>query len=320
MAVYTDLTDGELANLLDAYDLGAPTSFKGIAEGVSNSNFLLETARGRYVLTIFERRFVESELPFFMRVMERLAEQNFPAPMPLHAKDGGFLAHTHGKPACIVTFLNGVSPKSPSVAHCRAIGDALAKLHLALDGLDAERPNGLGPDAWTSLVKPRYALADYLRPGLAGDIDKDFEALTHAWPASLKRGVIHADLFPDNALFVGNDLGGVIDFYFACNDFLAYDLAVSLNAWCFDENGRAYNLDKGEAMMAAYERVRPLSPEGREALPILCRGAAMRFFATRLADWADTPPGALVRPHDPLEYANRLMFHRQARSVKDYGG
>lgn len=320
MAVYTDLTDAELAKLLDAYDLGEPLAFKGIAEGVSNSNFILETKRGRFVLTIFERRFVESELPFFMRVMERCAERDFPAPRPLHTKDGGFLAYTHGKPACVVTWLSGVSPKTPTLAHCRAIGAALARMHAALDGLEVTRANGLGPSSWRGMIEPRYALADYLRPGLAALVEEDLAAM-HAWPGEgeLPRGVIHADWFPDNALFVGSDLSGAIDFYFACEDFLAYDIATCLNAWCFEADN-SYNLDKGEALIAAYERVRKLTEAERNALPILARGAALRFFATRLADWADTPPGALVRPKDPLEYADKLAFHRQTQSVKDYGG
>ncbi len=318
MAVYTDLTDSELGALIDAFDLGAPLAFKGIAEGVSNSNFLLETARGRFVLTIFERRFVESELPFFMQVMERCAEKGFPAPRPMHAKGGGFLAHTHGKPACVVTWLKGVSPKTPTLAHCRAIGEGLARLHEALSGLNATRANGLGPASWRAMIEPRTALADYLRPGLAALVEGDLAAV-RAWPTELPRGIIHADWFPDNALFVGNELSGAIDFYFACEDFLAYDLAVCVNAWCFDAN-HVFDLDKGEAMIAAYERVRRLTEEERAAFPILARGAALRFFATRLADWADTPQGALVRPKDPLEYADKLAFHRTARSVKDYGG
>lgn len=318
MAVYTDLTDAELAALLAAYDLGDARAFKGIAEGVSNSNFLLETTRGRFVLTIFEYRYVEAELPFFMHVMERLAEKQFPAPQPARLKEGGFLARTHGKPAAIVSWLSGVSPKTPTRAHCRAIGAALARLHADLDGLDSTRANGLGPASWTAMVKPRLALADYLRPGLARLVEQDFDALA-AWPTDLPRGVIHADLFPDNALFVGDRLSGVIDFYFACTDFLAYDLAVCLNAWCFDEGG-VYAHDRGAAMIGAYEQERPLTTAERDALPLLARGAAMRFFATRLADWAETPPGALVRPKNPLDYADRLSFHRGATSASDYGG
>ncbi len=317
MAVYTDLTDAERAALLDAYDAGAPTAFKGIAEGVSNSNFLIETARGRFILTIFEFRYVEAELPFFMAVMERLAAMDFPAPRPLRTRDGAFLTRVRGKPAAMVSYLRGVSPKTPNLAQCRAIGTILARLHGALDGLGAARANGLGPAAWAPLVKPRLALAEALRPGLAALIEADLDAL-QAWPRDLPRGIIHADLFPDNALFVGDEIGGVIDFYFACTDFLSYDLAVCLNAWCFDAAHR-YDLDKGEAMIAAYEQVRRLTAEERDALPMLARGAAMRFFATRLADWAEAPPGALVRPKDPLEYADKLAFHRNAKSAKDYG-
>jgi homoserine kinase type II len=319
VAVYTDLTDAELEAVLSAYDLGAPRAFKGIAEGVSNSNFMLETDHGRYFLTIFEHRYKEEELPFFLRVMERLAEQDFPAPRPMHARDGGFFVRPRGKPAIIVSFLPGVSPKTPTVAHCRSIGRVLALLHIDLANLDATRANALGPASWPAMVTPKLDLADRLRPGLGAAVQNDLTALARVWPSDLPRGVIHADLFPDNSLFLGNEVSGVIDFYFACTDFLAYDLAVCLNAWCFNEGG-VFDLDKGEAMIAAYERIRPLEPEERANLHILARGAAMRFFATRLTDWTETRPGALVRPKDPLEYADKLAFHRTAKSAKDYGG
>jgi homoserine kinase type II len=268
---------------------------------------------------IFEQRYVEEELPFFMRVMERCAERDFPAPRPLHGRDGGFLSRARGKPACVVTWLTGVSPKTPNLAQCRAIGGGLARMHAALAGLEATRANGLGPQAWRPLITPRLALAEQLRPGLGALIETDMGAVETAWPLALPRGIIHADWFPDNALFLGNVLSGAIDFYFACEDFLAYDLAVCLNAWCFDA-AHVYDLDKGEALIGAYEQVRRLTDEERAALPMLARGAALRFFATRLADLAEVPPGALVRPKDPLEYAAKLAFHRGARSARDYGG
>lgn len=318
MAVYTDLTDEERDAVTRAYDLGALNAFKGIAEGVSNSNFFLETARGRFILTIFEFRYVEAELPFFMDVMARLAERGFPAPQPMRTKDGALLSRVRGKPACMVTFLNGISPKRPSAAQCRNIGEALARMHKALDGFSAERANALGPASWAPMIQPRLELAERLRPGLASVIEVDL-ALVSDVRSTLPHGVIHADLFPDNALLVGDRIGGVIDFYFACTDALAYDLAVCLNAWCF-EQGSEFNLTKGAALIAGYESVRKLEAAERTALPALARGAALRFFATRLADWEATPEGALVRPKNPLEYADKLEFHRRAKSASDYGG
>lgn len=318
MAVYTDLTDEDLAGLLAQYDLGTPQAFKGIAEGVTNSNFLLETDRARFILTIYERRFVPAELPFFMDVMERLADRAFPAPRPIHAKNGAMITSVRGKPCAVVSFLNGISPRKPSAAQCRVAGEALGWMHKALEGFSGGRANGLGPHAWAGLVTPHLDVAESLRAGLAASAASDLAELAGAWPSDLPRGVVHADLFPDNMLLMGNALGGVIDFYFACVDFLAYDLAVCLNAWCFEPRG-AFNLTKGQAMIAGYESVRALSTAERDALPILARGAAMRFFATRLHDWTEDNDGALVKPHDPLEYADKLDFHRRVKSAADYG-
>lgn len=318
MAVYTHLTDAELDALLAEYDLGEAQSFHGIAEGVENSNFALATSRGRYILTLFERRVAETDLPFFIGVMARLAERGFPAPQPVSNKAGAQLTRVKGKPAAIVSFLDGVWPRAPSARHCAAIGEALARMHVALDGFAMERANALGPDGWEALIAPRLALAEELRSGLGDAVARDVAQVSARWPRDLPRGVIHADLFPDNALFVGERLAGVIDFYFACTDFLAYDLAVCLNAWCF-ERERDYNFTKGQAMIAAYQKVRPLAAAETEALPTLARGAALRFFATRLADWSATPSGALVRPKDPLEYADKLGFHRNAKGAADYG-
>ncbi len=319
MAVYTDLSDEELADLLAGYDLGRALAFKGIAEGVENSNFLLETEAGHFILTIFEKRVARSDLPFFMNIMETLAARGVPAPRPMRNRDGDLFSEVRGKACTIITFLTGVSPKRPNAAQCRAIGVRLAQMHEALRDFAEVRANALSVDAWAPLVRPRAALANSLRAGLAADVEADLAALEAAWPQGLPRGVIHADLFPDNTLFLGDETKGLIDFYFACTDALAYDLAVCLNAWCFEPRG-AFNLTKGQALIAGYESVRVLSEAERNALPILARGAAMRFFATRLADWAETPAGALVRPKDPLEYADKLGFHRSAKNAADYGG
>lgn len=319
MAVYTDLTDEELAAILDRFGLGRALTFKGIAEGVENSNYLLETEAGRFILTIFEKRTARADLPFFMDVMETLAAKGLPAPRPMRTTDGALLGEARGKACAIITFLTGVSPKRPNSAQCRAIGVKLAEMHVALADFSGARANALSVEAWGPLIWPRRALAEELRPGLADAVEADLKAIEASWPRDLPTGVIHADLFPDNTLFLGDEARGLIDFYFACTDALAYDLAVCLNAWCFEPRG-AFNLTKGQALIGGYESVRKLSATEREALPVLARGAALRFFATRLADWAETPPGALVRPKDPLEYADKLGFHRSAKSVSDYGG
>jgi homoserine kinase type II len=319
MAVYTDIDDDALAQVLAEYDLGAPLAFKGIAEGVENSNFLLETTTGRYVLTVFEKRVRAADLPFFMGMMGHLAEKGFPAPLPVPARDGNPQRTVRGKPAVIVTFLKGLSPRRPTVEQCRSLGAGLARFHSALNDFRQRRRNSLSVEAWPRLYEGRAAEADALMPGLAAQIAGDLAVLKKEWPKQLPAGAIHADLFPDNAFFLGNDLSGVIDFYFACTDYLSYDLAICLNAWAFERRGE-YNLTKGKALIAGYESVRLLEPREREALPMLCRGAAMRFFLTRLVDWASTPADALVKPHNPMDYAERLGFHRQARGVEDYGG
>jgi homoserine kinase type II len=318
MAVYTPLSDGDVAQLLDQYDIGRARACEGIAEGVENTNYRLTTEAGRFILTIFEKRVQEADLPFFMGAMAQLAARDFSAPKPVPTRAGALFTHTQGKPCAIVTHLDGVWPRAPEISHCAAVGAALARMHIALDDFPLARANALSRDGWERLIAPRLAQAEFLRPGLAQLIEADMAAVHAAWPQALPRGVIHADLFPDNALFVGETLTGVIDFYFACTDFLAYDLAVCINAWCFAEE-REYDVARGAAMIAAYESIRPLSAEERAALPTLCRGAALRFFATRLADWGDTPAGALVKPKNPLEYADKLAFHRNMNRAQHYG-
>ena len=319
MAVYTDIDDDALARMLAEYDLGTPLAFKGIAEGVENSNFLLETTTGRYILTVFEKRVKAADLPFFMGMMGHLAEKGFPAPLPVAARDGNPQRTLCGKPAVIITFLNGISLRRPTVDQCRVLGAGLARFHSALTDFRMRRRNNLALEAWPRLFEGREAEADALMPGLSVQIAGDLALLKKNWPKTLPAGAIHADLFPDNAFFLGDALSGVIEFYFACTDYLAYDLAVCLNAWAFERRGE-YNATKGKALIAGYASVRRLEPRELEALPILCRGAAMRFFLTRLVDWASTPADALVKPHNPMDFAERLGFHRQARGVEDYGG
>jgi homoserine kinase type II len=318
MAVYTEVGDDELEGFLASYDIGGLVAFKGIAEGVENSNFLLETTKGRFILTLYEKRVAEADLPFFLGLMDHLAARGVECPTPIHGRDGQALRRLAGRPAAIVSFLKGVWPRRPRARHCAELGTAMARLHLAGEGFALKRANALSLAGWRTLVDACRGDADTVAPGLAALIAEELAALEVDWPRDLPVGVIHADLFPDNAFFLDDRLSGIIDFYFACNDFLAYDLAVALNAWCFEPD-RAFNATKGRQLIGQYEAVRPLLPAEREALPRLARGAALRFLLTRLYDWLNQVPGALVKPKDPLEYAQKLRFHQAVGSFRDYG-
>ena len=318
MAVYTDITDDELATLLADYDLGAAVSFKGIVEGIQNSNFLLETETGRYFLTVYEKGVRAEDLPFFLGLTRWLSEHGFPCATPVVDRQGRMLKSVRGKPCALVTYLLGLSVRRPGVAHCREAGESLAALHRAGEGFALHRVNDLGEAAWAALFAPLKDAAEALKPGLAATIEGDLARLAQGWPAGLPQGVIHADYFPDNVFFQGGKFAAAFDFYFACNDALAYDVAVALNAWCFEPDG-SFNITSARALVAGYERLRPLSGPERAALPILAHGAAMRFFLTRLQDWGATPAGALVRPKDPLEYERKLAVHRASPDLVLFG-
>ena len=309
MAVYTPIDEDDLAALLADFDLGRAVSCKGIAEGVENSNFLLETERGRFILTLYERRVRGADLPYFLDLMHWLAARGFPCPTPMADREARMLKTVRGRPAALVSFLTGVSVQHPTPAHCREAGAGLAQLHLAGEGFAGERENTLGQPSWVALFAGLEDEADRLQPGLSDDVRADLATLEASWPRHLPRGSIHADLFPDNVFFAGERFCAAIDFYFACTDALAYDLAVCLVAWAFTPQGR-FKPESARALIAGYHAARPLLAEEHAALAILARGAAMRFFLTRLADWGATPPGALVRPKDPMEYEQRLAFFR----------
>jgi homoserine kinase type II len=318
MAVYTDVGADDLARFLAGYGLGGLLSYKGIAEGVENSNFLVHTQRGHFILTLYEKRVAAGDVPFFLALMEHLAKRGLNCPLPVHNNAGDVLGTLAGRPAAIVTFLDGLWIRRPNTKHCAAVGAALAKLHLAGADFPMKRANALSVEGWRRLVAQADGRADSVQQGLGKTIADEFVHLEKAWPRDLPQGVIHADLFPDNVFFLGDELSGLIDFYFACIDTLVYDLAVCLNAWCFEPD-HSYNVTKGRAMLQAYAQVRALSSAEREALPILARGAALRFLLTRLVDWLAVPDGALVKPKDPLEYFRKLRFHQSLQSVRDYG-
>ncbi len=316
MAVYTDVTDEQLAGFLAEYDLGSLVAFRGIAEGVENSNFSLRTTTGDYILTLYERRVDPSELPWFLGLMQHLATVGINCPLPVSGIDGDPLRRLSGRHAAITTFLEGVWPRRVRPEHCRALGGAMARLHEAGRTYRPTRPNTLGPLSWGPLLEQSRPRTDELRPGLGDELARHLDVILQDWPTGLPTGHIHADLFPDNVFFLGGRLTGLIDFYFACTDQLAYDLAVCVNAWCFEPD-RLLNITKARALITAYDAIRPLTAEERRALPILTRGAALRFLATRLYDWLNTPDGAQVTRKDPLEYLDRLRFDMRGLNWTD---
>jgi homoserine kinase type II len=319
MAVYTDVADEDLAVFMSAYALPEVAAFKGIAEGVENSNFLIHTEDGAaYILTLYEKRVNPSELPYFLGLMRHLAARGVTCPLPIETRDGRVLQTLCGRPAALFSFLKGLSPRRITAAHCAGIGAAMARLHLAGADYPEFRANALSVGGWRPLFAQSAPLADAVVPGLAAEIDAELADLEARWPTGLPGGVIHADLFPDNVFFRGTSVSGVIDFYFACNDLYAYDLAILMNAWCF-EPGFDFNVTKARHLLSAYAAVRPLSAAEIAALPLLARGAAIRFLLTRLYDWLHTPQGALVRPKDPLEYLRILRFHRGISGAGAYG-
>lgn len=318
MAVYTEVPDNELRAFIDQYEIGEVVSCKGIAEGVENSNFLLHTATGAYILTLYEKRVHPEDLPFFLGLMQHLAAKGLNCPTPLNGKDGGALRELCGRPAAICSFLEGMWPRRPNERHCQLLGAALADLHVKGRDFPMTRPNNLSLAGWRELAAKTEARADEVEAGLGKLIAEELRYLETHWPRGLEIGTIHADLFPDNVFFLGDKLSGLIDFYFACTDFLAYDLAICINAWCFEPDN-SFNTTKARLMVKAYDSHRKLPEAELASLPILARGSALRFLLTRLYDWLNHPPGAFVKPKDPIEYRRKLTFHRQAKSVAAYG-
>ena len=318
MAVYTEVTDEALIEHLKLYDIGELHSLKGIAGGVENSNYMLTTDAGNFILTLYEKRVNPDDLPFFIGLMEHLAGRGIDCPLPIKMKSGEALATLAGRPAAIISFLDGFEIKRPQPQHCHEVGRALAQLHLAGEGFSLTRRNGLTLEDWRPLFDRSSERADEVQPGLGKFIEAELDYLEANWPRELPTGVIHADLFTDNVFFLKGHLSGIIDFYFACNDLLAYDLVTCLNAWCFESNG-SFNTTKALAMVKGYESIRPLSRAEFDALPVLSRGSALRFMLTRLYDWLNVPPGALVTPKDPSEYVTKLKFHQGISRPELYG-
>jgi len=318
MAVYTEVSDSQLAAFMEQYDLGDPLALMPIAEGVENSNYRLATTTGPYILTIYEKRVDRADLPFFLGLMEHLSAGGIPCPLPIQGRNGEALREVNGKAAAIITFLEGGWPRKISPNHCRGLGAAMAQMHLAGTDFTLSRPNSLSMRGWRDVFQSVEGRADEVAPGLAAEIANELDVIEANWPNDLPAGVIHADLFPDNVFFRGEALSGIIDFYFACNDFFAYDLAICLNAWCFEPD-LSFNVTKAKLMLSSYRKVRPFSEIEVANLPLLARGAALRFLLTRLHDWLHQVEGALVKPKNPTEYLQKLRFHREVTGPAAYG-
>ena len=318
MAVYTDVPDDALNAFVGAYDIGGVLACKGIAEGIENSNYLLQTERGGFILTLYERRVAPEDLPFFLGLMEHLAGRGIACPTPVPGRDGEALRELCGRPAAIVTFLNGMCVRRAGAEHCAALGRATAEMHRAGEDFPPGRENALGLPGWRPLFATCRDSADGIAPGVRREIDDELDFLDTHWPGDAAGGVIHADLFPDNVFFLGDRLSGIIDFYFACNDLYAYELAICLNAWCFEAD-LSFNVTKARRLIAGYRSVRALEDREIAALPVLARGAALRFFLTRLHDALFPPEGVLVGRKDPLEYLHKLRFHQRVTDAGAYG-
>ncbi len=318
MAVYTHVSDDALGVFLAKYDVGEVLSFKGIAEGVENTNYFLNTSTGSFMLTLYEKRVDPADLPFFLGLMEHLADKAINCPRPIHMRDGAVLGTLAGRPAALASFLDGISLRRPTAKHCRNLGSATAALHEAGHDYGAVRPNALSISSWRGLFENSRERCAEVNANLAKMVQAELDFLERAWPKGLPYGVIHADLFPDNVFFLRDQLTGIIDFYFACNDHFAFDIAICLNAWCFEAD-HSFNVTKAQGFLGGYQAVRRLDAGEFEALPVLARGAALRFLLTRLFDWLNVPAGALVRPHDPMEFFHKLRFHQSVSSARAYG-
>ncbi|GAA0734193.1 homoserine kinase [Sphingomonas japonica] len=312
MAVYTHVSAEALGGFLARFDVGELVSAKGIAEGVENSNYLVDTTRGRYILTLYEKRVSADDLPFFMALLDHLDGKGLAVPPAIPDRDGREIHELEGRPACLIKFLPGVSLSHPSPAQALAAGEAMGRMHRAVADFPATRANSMGQPSWAALHARCGRSLDDIAPGLHDDLDLALAGLSATWPASLDTCAIHADLFPDNVLMRGDAVSGLIDFYFACTDIRLYDLAVMHAAWSFDATGRDHDAAVGEALIAGYSRHFAMSDAERAAFATLAVGACVRFTLSRAWDWLNTPADALVTRKDPLAFWRRAAVYDPA--------
>ena len=320
MAVYTKLSENNLKDFFSKYNLGKLLKFQGIQEGIENSNYFVKTDSGKFILTVYEKRVEEKDLPFFMGLMKNIFNKNFPSPEPIINKNGNYITEIFGKKAAVVSFLEGASKKNLTPDNCYEVGIYTAKLHMITKNLNIKRTNRLSVNSWRLIYRKIQRDCSKIYPGLTKIIERNLEVIEDKWPKNIPRGIIHADLFPDNIFFKGSKLTGIIDFYFSCYDFYALEIAICLNALCFEGKNEnlSFNVTKAKKFIDGYSSIRKLTEEEKESLKILCHGAAMRFLLTRVFDYLNLTEDALVKIKDPVEYLKRLEFHNSVKNYQDY--
>ena len=320
MAVYTKLSENNLKDFFSKYNLGKLLKFQGIQEGIENSNYFVKTDSGKFILTVYEKRVEEKDLPFFMGLMKNIFNENFPSPEPIINKNGNYITEIFGKKAAVVSFLEGASKKNLTPDNCYEVGIYTAKLHMITKNLNIKRTNRLSVNSWRLIYRKIQRDCSKIYPDLTKIIERNLEVIEDKWPKNIPRGIIHADLFPDNIFFKGSKLTGIIDFYFSCYDFYALEIAICLNALCFEGKNEnlSFNVTKAKKFIDGYSSIRKLTEEEKESLKILCHGAAMRFLLTRVFDYLNLTEDALVKIKDPVEYLKRLEFHNSVKNYQDY--
>ena len=320
MAVYTKLSENNLKDFFSKYNLGKLLKFRGIQEGIENSNYFVKTDSGKFILTVYEKRVEEKDLPFFMGLMKNIFNENFPSPEPIINKNGNYITEIFGKKAAVVSFLEGTSKKNLTPGNCHEVGIYTAKLHTITKNLNIKRTNRLSVNSWRLIYRKIQRDCSKIYPDLTKIIERNLEVIEDQWPKNIPRGIIHADLFPDNIFFKGSKLTGIIDFYFSCYDFYALEIAICLNALCFEGKNEnlSFNVTKAKKFIDGYSSIRKLTEEEKESLKILCHGAAMRFLLTRVFDYLNLTEDALVKIKDPVEYLKRLEFHNSVKNYQDY--
>jgi len=320
MAIYTKLSENNLKDFFSKYNLGKLLNYKGIKEGIENTNYFIQTEKDKFILTVYEKRVEEKDLPFFMALMKNLFDENFPSPEPIINKNGSYITDISEKKAAVVSFINGSAKKNLSPINCYEIGKYAAKLHMITKKLTGKRRNILSVDSWRKIYKNVEKDCIKIHPNLTKIIEENLDEIENNWPKSIPSGIIHADLFSDNIFFKNNKLTGIIDFYFSCNDFYAFEIAICLNALCFEghKENLSFNVTKAKKFIDGYSQVRQLSEEEKKSLKILCQGAAMRFLLTRVFDYLNLTEGAIVKTKDPIEYFKRLEFHNNVSNYEDY--
>jgi len=320
MAIYTKLSENNLKDFFSKYNLGKLLNYKGIKEGIENTNYFIQTEKDKFILTVYEKRVEEKDLPFFMALMKNLFDENFPSPEPIINKNGSYITDISEKKAAVVSFINGSTKKNLSPINCHEIGKYAAKLHMITKKLTGKRKNMLSVDSWRRIYKNVEKDCIKIHPNLTKIIEENLDEIENNWPKSIPSGIIHADLFSDNIFFKNNKLTGIIDFYFSCNDFYAFEIAICLNALCFEghKENMSFNVTKAKKFIDGYSQVRQLSEEEKKSLKILCQGAAMRFLLTRVFDYLNLTEGAIVKTKDPIEYFKRLEFHNNISNYEDY--